>query len=199
VNKLRKTVTKTGGDTRNAGRASASSSDRRVLRVWVVDANAALGGLFAELLHQQPGIRCRRHFSSLENLLSTLAEERPPDVVLVDVYAGGRGALAALRPIRKLAPSARVLMMAMFCNSHYEQEAFRAGAGGFLLKSYETNEIVRLIHTAYRTPGVPELFPNLAPREAGRLDAAFRHEGGRFGVLHSLRQLYRLSGAGVAG
>ncbi|HWH70099.1 MAG TPA: response regulator transcription factor [Candidatus Sulfotelmatobacter sp.] len=150
-------------------RASISSSERRILRVWVVDDNAPLRELFAQLLTKQPGLRCTRQFGSAEALLATLAEERPPDLILLDINLSGQSGLAAIRPIKKLAPAVKVLVMTMFSNSYYEVEAFRAGASGFLLKSYEFAEIVKLIHAAYRTPGVPDLFPYVSRHKESAL------------------------------
>ena len=118
--------------------------------------------LFAQLLTKQPGIRCRRQFPSAEAVLAALAEERPPDMILLDINLGGQSGLSAIRPIKKLAPSVKVLMLTMFSNSHYEAEAFQSGASGCLLKSYGLDEIAKLIHEAHRNPGAPGLFPNMA-------------------------------------
>ena len=175
-------------------RTAASGSKRRVLRVWVVDGNAALRELFAHLLTKQPGIRCTRQFSSAEAVLATLAEERPPDMILVDINLGGQSGLSAIRPIKKLAPSVKVLTLTMFSNSHYELEAFHSGASGFLLKSYAMGEITKLIHEVHRNPGAPDLFPSLALYQEAALDrkkAAARGSGGRFSLVGTLRQLCR--------
>jgi DNA-binding NarL/FixJ family response regulator len=104
-----------GDDTRAC--SSANGSSRRILRVWVVDDNAALRELFARLLTKQPGIRCTRQFPSAEAVLATLAEERPPDMILLDINLGGQSGLSAIRPIKQLAPAVKVLMLTMFSNS----------------------------------------------------------------------------------
>jgi DNA-binding response OmpR family regulator len=174
-------------------RSSANGSSRRVLRVWVVDDNAALRGLFAQLLTKQPGIQCRRQFPSAEAVLATLAEERPPDVILLDINLGGQSGLSAIRPIKKLAPSVKVLMLTMFSNDHYEVEAFHSGASGFLLKSYGIDEITKLIHEAHYNPGAPGLFPLMAQHKAAELDlknAGANRSGGRFNLVGALRQLW---------
>ena len=175
-----------------AARASANGSKRRVLRVWVVDDNAALRELFAQLLTKQPGIRCTRQFPSAEAVLAALAEERPPDMILLDINLGGQSGLSAIRPIKKLAPSVKVLMLTMFSNSHYEAEAFHSGASGFLLKSYGIDEIAKLIHEAHRNPGAPGLFPNMALYKEAELDrkqAGAHGSGRRFSLVGALRQL----------
>jgi len=173
-------------------RASADGSSRRVLRVWVVDDNAALREIFAHLLTKQPGMRCTRQFPSAEAVLTTLAEERPPDVVILDINLGGQSGLSAIRPIKKIAPSVKVLMCTMFNNSYYEMEAFQAGASGFLLKSYGVDEIAKLIQEAYRNPGAPGLFPHLAQYKEVELDlkkVGAYVAGRRFNLVGALRQL----------
>jgi len=172
--------------------AAVNGSERRVLRVWIVDDNAALCELYAHLLTKQPGIRCTRQFPSAQAVLATLAEERPPDTILLDINLGAQSGLSAIQPIKKLAPSVKVLMLTMFSNSHYEAEAFQSGASGFLLKSYGLDEIAKLIHEARRNPGAPSLFPNLALRKELGLDlaeAGARGSRKRFSLAGALRQL----------
>jgi len=202
VNATDNVVSKTRGGSATTP-APLPGSDRRVIRVWVVDDNAALRDLFVQLLNQQPGIRCRRQFPSAEAVLATLAEERPPDIILLDVNLGSESGLSAIRPIRKLAPSVKVLMLTMFSNSHYEVEAFRAGASGFLLKSYELHEIVRLIHEAQHRPDCPNLFPNMALHKQSEMELEVLEAGTRAGrkppaLMRALRQLWGGSRRGAA-
>ena len=173
-------------------RASASGSSRRVMRVWVVDDDAEFCEQFAHLLTKQPGIRCTRQFPSAEAVLATLNEERPPDTIILDVNLGGQSGLSAIQPIKKLAPSVKVLMLTMFSNDHYEVEAFHSGASGFLLKSYGIDEITKLIHEAHCNPGAPGLFPNLAQYKEAELSlqkARANGSGRRFSLLGALRQM----------
>jgi DNA-binding NarL/FixJ family response regulator len=175
-------------------RASIHASRRRVLRVWVVDDNAALCEIFAHLLTKQPGIRCTRRFPSAEAVLATLKEERPPDMIILDVHLSGQSGLSAIRPIKKLAPSVKVLMLTMFSNSHYELEAFRSGASGFLLKSYGVDEITKLIYEAHRNPGAPGLFPSMALYKEvalGLEQTGSRSSSRRFSLVGALRKLCR--------
>ena len=173
-------------------RASANGPARRVRRVWLVDDNTELRETFARLLAKQPGIHCTRQFPSAEAVLGALAEERPPDVILLDVHLGGQSGMSAIRPIKQLAPTVKVLMLTMFTNSQYEVEACEAGASGFLLKSYEVAEIANLIHEVYRDASHPDLFPNMALlKEAGLLQrkAGTVRSGGSFTLAGALRRL----------
>ncbi len=173
-----------------------AAADRRVLRVWIADDNRELRELLGELLNHQPGIRCNRWFSSAEEIIAALTEERPPDMILLDINMGGQSGLDAIGPIRKLAPSVKVLMWTMFSNSHYEIQAFKAGASGFLLKSYDAPEIVGLLHEVRRNPTSPALFPSLTliPQPDGTVAAESeidhpRPEHKPFSIVGAFRQL----------
>jgi DNA-binding NarL/FixJ family response regulator len=113
-------------------------------------------------------------------------------MIILDVHLGGQSGLSAIRPIKKLAPSVKVLMLTMFSNDHYEVEAFRSGASGFLLKSYGIDEITKLIHEAHYNPGAPGLFPNTAQYREAELDlkkARANGSCGRFSLVSALRQM----------
>ena len=166
----------------------------RSLRVWIVDDHASLRETFAEALNRRPGIQCTRAFSSGAAILATLEEERPPDLILLDINLGRETGLSFIRPIKKLAPTVKVVMFTTFKNIHYEGEAFKAGASGFVLKTGRMEDIVRLIRKAGGDAGSPELFPNKS-RYTG-LAPFFREESlgdGRqpFGVISALRQFVR--------
>ena len=89
----------------------------------------------------QGGIECARHFSSPDALLSTLASQPGPDVILLDVQMGDRNGLDAVRPIKSLTRSTRVLMFSTCYNQVWRERALGDGASDYLLKS-ETMEKV---------------------------------------------------------
>jgi DNA-binding NarL/FixJ family response regulator len=105
------------------------------VRVWLVDDNDNLRTLVAELLGHQGGIECARHFSSPDALLSELASKPGPDVILLDVQMGDRNGLDAVRPIKSLTRSTRVLMFTTCFNSEWRERALSDGASDYLLKT----------------------------------------------------------------
>ncbi|MEI7534500.1 MAG: response regulator transcription factor [Verrucomicrobiae bacterium] len=115
------------------------------LKVWLVDDNATIRTLVGELLGQEDGIECARHFSSPVNLLSTLASQPGPDVILLDVQMGEHNGLDAVRPIKSLAPSTRVLMFTTCFNSEWRERALNDGASDYLLKTSEFKNVVARI------------------------------------------------------
>jgi DNA-binding NarL/FixJ family response regulator len=111
------------------------------VRVWLVDDNDQLRTLVAEVLSQLGGIECARHFSSPDALLSALASKPGPDVILLDVQMGDRNGLDAVRPIKSLTRSTRVLMFTTSYNRDWRKRALDDGASDYLLKT-ETMERV---------------------------------------------------------
>jgi DNA-binding NarL/FixJ family response regulator len=123
------------------------------IKVWLVDDDDDYRTLLAESLATQQGIDCPRHFSSPDAALSALASKTGPDVLLLDIQMGDKNGLDAIRPIKSLARSTRVLMLTTFYNSDCHSRALEEGASGFLLK---TSELQRLVEDI-RKPDAPGL------------------------------------------
>jgi DNA-binding NarL/FixJ family response regulator len=119
----------------------ASESVMPPVRVWLVDDNDQLRTLLAEVLGNQEGIECARHFSSPDALLSELASKPGPDVILLDVQMGDRNGLDAVRPIKSLTRSTRVLMFTTCNNPEWRKRALHDGASDYLLKSYALDKV----------------------------------------------------------
>ena|ERR1022692_3080766 len=122
------------------------------VRVWLVDDNDELRSLVAELLGRQDGIECARHFSSPDALLSELASKPGPDVILLDVQMGDRNGLDAVRPIKSLTRSTRVLMYTTCNNPEWRERALYDGASDYLLKSYAVERVADRIRCPASDP-----------------------------------------------
>lgn len=121
------------------------------VRVWLVDDNDQFRSLVADLLGRREGIECARQFSSPDALLSALASKTGPDVILLDIEMGAQNGLDAVRPIKSLNRSTRVLMFTTCYDPEYCQRALNDGADDYLLKSDSLDKLVARI----RQPGEP--------------------------------------------
>lgn len=122
--------------------------------VWLVDDNDQFRSLVAETLGHWDGINCVRHFSSPDNLLSALASKPGPDVILLDVQMGDRNGLDAVRPIKSLARSTRVLMYTTCFDPQWRERALSDGASDYLLKSDPLEKLVARIRCSNHDPAV---------------------------------------------
>lgn len=105
------------------------------IHVWLVDDQAGLRKLIAQLLEGQSGIRCTRQFGSPNALLSTLASRQGPDVILLDVQMGEHNGIDAIPAIKSLSRSTRVLMFTTNYDLEWHRRAIDSGAAGYLLKT----------------------------------------------------------------
>src|SRR3990172_113400 len=67
-------------------------------------------------------------------------EDSLPDVVLLDVKMPHVGGLATLRGIRERWPELPVLILTMYDDPGYVEQALQAGASGYALKSIPPTE-----------------------------------------------------------
>src|SRR5262245_31669587 len=120
------------------------------VQVWLVDDDKEFRGLLAETLGRQEGIDCARDFSSPDAMLSVLASQVGPDVIVMDVHMGDRNGLDAIGPVKALSPRTQVLMLTSMFDSIGQTRALDEGASDFLLKSYTPEEIVERIRNPRR-------------------------------------------------
>jgi two-component system chemotaxis response regulator CheY len=74
-----------------------------------------------------------------------LFDELRPDLVTMDVVMPEMGGLEALRRIRGLDPSARVVMVTALDQKQTIEEAIRDGALDFIVKPFDRGRIVSLL------------------------------------------------------
>jgi DNA-binding NarL/FixJ family response regulator len=161
-----------GPNTFNGTIAANSRSDQTFtpsVRIWLVDDDDRFRALVAEILGRRGGIECTRQFSSPDALLSALASKPGPDVILLDVQMGERNGLDAVRPIKSLARSTRVLMYTTCYDQEWRERALGDGASDYLLKTDPVDEVVARIRCPANDPA-PSAYPRRrAHRSAGRI------------------------------
>ena len=115
-----------------------------------------------------------RTFLALQEDLEVVAEvgdgeeavekvgELLPDVVVMDLVMPKLDGIEAIRRIRDLSPTTRVLVLTSFLDDAKVFPAVRAGAAGYLLKDVEPADLAAAIRTVMRGEGL--LHPAIAAR-----------------------------------
>ncbi len=70
-------------------------------------------------------------------------------MVVVDISMPGRGGIDLVRQIRQRDPDARILIFTMHASATYAQQAFRAGARGYVTKSSPPDVLVSAIRSVH--------------------------------------------------
>jgi len=71
----------------------------------------------------------------------------PPDVSLIDVDMPGLSGIRTIRVLRKSIPQMKILVLSTHNDETYIKDAMKAGADGYVLKSVEVQELVRIMES----------------------------------------------------
>ncbi|SDP37949.1 two component transcriptional regulator, LuxR family [Filomicrobium insigne] len=118
------------------------------IRVLLVDDHAVVREGYRRLIEKHQGISV---VAEAEDAASGYQAFKchGPDVVVVDVSMPGRGGIDLVRQIRQLDCDARILIFTMHASATYAQQAFRAGARGYVTKSSPPDVLVSAIRSIY--------------------------------------------------
>jgi DNA-binding NarL/FixJ family response regulator len=97
-----------------------------------------------------------------------LAQQQPPDVVIMDASMPGMNGLEATRQLTATQPKVKVLVVSMHAERSFVIAALEAGAAGYLLKDCAGEEFVQAIHAVQANQTY------LCPRMAGFVAEAYR-------------------------
>ncbi len=139
------------------------------IRVLLVDDHpVVLGGLKA-LLSTIDGIDVVAEAGDGQSAIEQ-AQLLTPDVVLMDLRMPGMDGIEATRRVRAAVPAVAVLVLTMYDDDASVLTAMQAGAGGYLLKGAEQEEIVGAIRAV--AAGQAIFGPGIAARVLNLFSAA---------------------------
>lgn len=119
------------------------------IRLLIVDDHSILRAGLMALLNAETEMEVVGEAGD-ENSAVTLAVEKQPDVVLMDISMPDGGGIEATRRIKQLVPEARVLILTVHEDKGLMQEAIRSGAMGYILKRAIKSELINAIYTVMR-------------------------------------------------
>lgn len=137
------------------------------LRIVLADDHAIVRMGF-RLLLEGAGAIVTAEADSGEAALAACGEHRP-DILVMDVSMPGIGGLAALERLLAHFPATRVLMLSAHDDTQIPSRALSAGAGGYLSKRAQPQELIRAVGAVARGQRYldPELAPQLALAQLG--------------------------------
>lgn len=119
------------------------------IRLLVADDHGVLRAGLIALLNSEAGMLVVGEADD-ENSAVSLAIEKHPDVILMDISMPDAGGIDATRRIKQLVPEAKVLILTVHEDKGLMQEAIRSGAMGYILKRAIKSELINAIHAVMR-------------------------------------------------
>lgn len=131
----------------------------KTIRVLLVDDHAIVRQGYRRLLEQYGGIEI---VGEAANAAEAYVQYKAasPDVVIMDVTMPGRGGIDAAQQLRRLDPSARILIYSMHATATYAIQAIRAGAKGYVTKSSDPALLVEAVRKVMQ--GKPAFCPEIS-------------------------------------
>jgi DNA-binding NarL/FixJ family response regulator len=145
--------------------ADVAAVSNHPVRVLIVDDHEVLAASLALVLDDQPDI-------TTVGVAGTLAKAKAlivtttPDVVLLDHRLPDGDGVAAIGELRRLRPSAEIVVLTASAADHVLVAAIEAGAAGFVSKTRGLAEVTAAVRAAASGEAVisPELLVRLLPR-----------------------------------
>jgi DNA-binding NarL/FixJ family response regulator len=123
-----------------------------MIRIVIVDDHALVREGVTRLLEEAPDLRVIGSFDD-DTAAVRFAARAEPDVAIVGVAMWRTSGIDLARRLRAVSPKTRLLMLSMHARPEYVQQAFRAGANGYVLKEAAGAEVVaavRAVHAGKR-------------------------------------------------
>jgi DNA-binding NarL/FixJ family response regulator len=132
-----------------------------MIKIAIVDDHQIVRAGFREMLGDAVQLRIVFEAATGEDALQALREQAC-DVMLLDLSLPGQSGLDVLRTVRQRHPDVRVLVLSGFPEDRYALAMIRNGAGGYICKDCECEDLVKAIETVaagrrYVSPRTAEL------------------------------------------
>ncbi len=149
--------------------ATATRSHTTVL---LVDDHAMLRAGIKAFLEQQTGIKVVAEADNGRDAIA-LAARFVPDIILLDIGMAEMNGLEAARRIHAQDPAIGIIALTVHADSRYVTGLFDAGGKGYLLKTCESDELLRAIDAikrgrTYITPDVAHVLATPPKVERGQ-------------------------------
>jgi DNA-binding NarL/FixJ family response regulator len=119
-----------------------------MIRIILIDDHALVREGVARLLGEQPGLQVAGSFEDGAPAVRFAAREEP-DVAVLDIAMPRSSGIDVARRLRVVSPRTRILMLSMHARSEYVQQAFWAGANGYILKESAVDELVAAVRAVH--------------------------------------------------
>lgn len=159
------------------------------IRVIIFDDNDSLRDSVSMLLHDSPDFTLAGAYSHCLDLAENIKETKP-DVVIMDIDMPGMSGIEGVKLIRKNFPTLQILMLTVFDDDEKVFAAIKAGAGGYILKNAEPNNLLHAVSEVYN--GGAPMTPNIARKVLQQFQTFLPGEKAEYNLSLREKEVLRL-------
>lgn len=137
--------------------------------IAIVEDNAGICEELRQIIADAPDCTCAAVCRNLETAMRKIPPARP-DVVIMDINLPDGSGITAVQKLKRLLPSAQILMFTIYDDSEQIFRSLEAGASGYLLKRTAPDELLRAVREI-KAGGVP-----MTPEVARKVIQSFRRK-----------------------
>ena len=130
------------------GRSHNGGSESKI-RLLVIDDHPVIAVAVSNAVQTKLDIEYLGHAPSVEEAWDQI-EALQPNLLVVDVNIGSQSGVEFVRNLRQKRPDIQAVMFSLFDEKIYAEQAIRAGASAYVMKSQPTQELVEAIRFAHR-------------------------------------------------
>ncbi|MEO3408435.1 response regulator transcription factor [Mucilaginibacter sp. CAU 1740] len=116
-------------------------------RITIIEDNGKIREGFAAIIDNTPGYLLCGQYGTCEEALISFNQDNP-DLVLMDIDLPGIDGIEGTRRLKKINPACIVLIITVLEDSDKVFRSLCAGAGGYIVKNTDTDDIIRNIAEA---------------------------------------------------
>jgi len=157
--------------------------------VIIFDDNDSLRDSVAMLLHDNSDFTLAGSYSHCLDVIENIKDTRP-DVVIMDIDMPGMNGIEGVKLVRTNFPSLQILMLTVFDDDEKVFSAIKAGAGGYILKNAEPNNLLHAVSEVYN--GGAPMTPNIARKVLQQFQTFLPGEKAEYNLTSREKEVLRL-------
>lgn len=116
-------------------------------RITIIEDNPRIREGFAAVINSTPGYYVSGQYGTCEEALGNLLTDEP-NLILMDIDLPGIDGIEGTQRVKKLLPGCIVLIITVLEDSDKVFRSLCAGAGGYIIKNSDTDDIIKNISEA---------------------------------------------------
>lgn len=164
-----------------------------IIRLMIVDDHEVVRLGLRSLLSMYPTIEIVGEAANANHSIA-LALQKKPDIILMDIRMPEKSGIDACREIKKVLPSANLIMLTSYDDEEAIHKSILAGASGYVLKEIGSQELIHTIEAV--AEGKSLLDPAIAAKLLRKIREKDEEENELAKLTHQEKQLLSLIAKG---